>query len=134
MKESNSNVVMQYAILNNLLACDDRLASKMTLGSKRLQVQAIQSLLSTLASAEYDLLRYYSSRHPKLDRFQPSAHELKGAVSRVVEIEWAKFTRFFLSEIGPFFKVPHLTGLNRRLVHVDARFKCENAVVFEIRC
>ena len=41
---------------------------------------------------------------------------------------------FFPSEIGPFCKkVPHLTDLNRHLVHVDARFKRENAVVFEIR-
>ena len=48
--------------------------------------------------------------------------------------EWAKFTRFF-SEIGAFLKkVPHLTDFNRRLVHVDARLKRENAVVFEIRC
>ena len=47
--------------------------------------------------------------------------------------EWAKFTRFF--SVGAFFKkVPHLTDFNRRLVHVDARLKCENAVVFEIRC
>ena len=31
-----------------------------------------------------------------------SAFELKGAVSRVVEVEWAKFTCFvFLSKIGP---------------------------------
>ena len=35
-------------------------------------------------------------------------------------------------EIGPFFKkVPHLTDLKSRVVHVDARFKGENAVVFE---
>ena len=33
---------------------------------------------------------------------------------------------FFFSEIGPFFKkVPHLTDLKRRVVHVDARFKGE---------
>ena len=32
-----------------------------------------------------------------------SACELKGAVSRVVEVEWGKFTRFFSSERGPFF-------------------------------
>ena len=49
----------------------------------------------------------------------------------VVEVEWAKFTRFFFpSDIGPFFKkVPHLTDLNRHLVHVDTRFNCENAVI-----
>ena len=44
---------------------------------------------------------------------------------------------FFLSEIGPFFvflKAPHLMDLNSRLVHVDARFKRENAAIFEIRC
>ena len=42
---------------------------------------------------------------------------------------------FFFSEIGPFFKkVPHLTDLKRHVVHVEARFKGENAVVFEIRC
>ena len=52
-----------------------------------------------------------------------------------MEVEWAKFTRFFFSEIGPFLKkVPHLTDLKRRVVHVDSRFKGENAVVFEIRC
>ena len=28
---------------------------------------------------------------------QPSARELKEAVFRVVEVEWAKFTRFFFS-------------------------------------
>ena len=44
-----------------------------------------------------------------IDLITASAHELKGAVSRVVEVEWAKFTLFFSSEIGPFFKkVPHL--------------------------
>ena len=38
---------------------------------------------------------------------------------------------FFFSKIGPFLKkVPHLTDLKRRVVHVDARFKGENAVVF----
>ena len=50
-----------------------------------------------------------------------SARELKGAVSRV-EVEWAKF--FFLRDRAFkifFFKAPHLTDLNRRLVHVDAR-------------
>ena len=55
--------------------------------------------------------------------------------SHVVEVEWAKFIRFFFSEIGPFFKeVPHLTDLNCRLVYVDTCFKRENAIVFEIRC
>ena len=43
-----------------------------------------------------------------------------------MEVEWAKFTRFFFSEIGPFKKkVPHLMDLKRRVVHVDARFKGE---------
>ena len=59
---------------------------------------------------------------------------LKGAVSRVVKVEWEKFTHFFLRDRAFFQKVPHLTDLNHRLVHVDARFKRENAVVFEIRC
>ena len=41
----------------------------------------------------------------------------------------------FFSEIGPFFKkVPHLKDLKSHVFHVDARFKGENAVVFEIRC
>ena len=41
-----------------------------------------------------------------------------------------KVYSFFFSEIGPFFKkVPHLTDLKRRVVHVDARFKGENAVI-----
>ena len=49
-----------------------------------------------------------------------------------MEVEWAKFTCFFFSEIGPFFKkVPHLTDLKRHVVHVEARFKGENAVIFE---
>ena len=33
------------------------------------------------------------------DFITTSAHEIKGAVSRVVEVEWAKFTRSFFSEI-----------------------------------
>ena len=79
-------------------------------------MRAIQSLPSTLASAEYDLLRYLLLRAD-------------------TEVESAKFTHFFFSEIGPFLKkVPHLTDLKRRVVHVDAHFKGENAVVFEIRC
>ena len=41
-----------------------------------------------------------------------------------------KVNSFFFSEIGLFFKkVPHLTDLKRRVVHVDARFKGENAVI-----
>ena len=66
-----------------------------------------------------------------------SAHELKGAMSHVVEVEWAKFSHFFFFlQIGPLKKkkVPHLTDLNCRLGYVDARFKHENAVIFEIRC
>ena len=40
------------------------------------------------------------------------------------------YSFFFSSDIGPFLKkVPHLTDLNCRLVHVDTRFKCENAVI-----
>ena len=40
------------------------------------------------------------------------------------------YSFFFISE-GPFIKkVPLLTDLNCRLVHVDAHFKRENAVVF----
>ena len=37
-----------------------------------------------------------------------SARELKGVVSRVVEVEWAKFTLLFSSEIGPFFLNCHI--------------------------
>ena len=79
MKESNSYVVVQYAILNNLLACDDRLAS--------------------------DLLRYYSSRRtpvefliaPAIGNGRPKLDfnlQHVSLVSHVVEVEWAKFTRF----------------------------------------
>ena len=103
------------------------------LGSKRLQVRAIQSLLSTvaaiLANAEYNLLRYYSSRRTlefldtmhglplqlvmvvlsKLDFITASARELKGAVCRVVEVEWVKLTRFFLRDRAvKKKKAPHL--------------------------
>ena len=36
------------------------------------------------------------------------------------------YSFFFFSEVGPFFKkVPHLTDLKSRVVHVDARFKGE---------
>ena len=72
-------------------------------------MRAIQLLPSTLASAEYHLLRYYSSRWTPVEFHfamaipaigngrpkQPSARELKGVVSLVVEVEWAKFTSFF---------------------------------------
>ena len=46
------------------------------------------------------------------------------------------YSFFFLRDRAVFFfkKVPHLTDLKSRVVHVDARFKGENAVVFEIRC
>ena len=72
-------------------------------------MRAIQLLLSTFASADYYLLRYYASRWTPVEFFfamaipaigngrpkQPSARELKGVVSRVVEVEWAKFTLDF---------------------------------------
>ena len=84
-------------------------------------MRAIQSLPSTLASTEYNLLRYYSSRRtpveflvamviPAIGNGRPkfSACELKGAVSRVVEVEWAKFTRIFSPRLGRFSKKCHI--------------------------
>ena len=41
-----------------------------------------------------------------------SARELIRAVSHVVEVEWAKFTLFSFSELGPFKKKKgHIYGL-----------------------
>ena len=69
--------------------------------------------------------------HPKLDFITVSACELKGVESRDVEFEWAKLACFFfLRDRAVKKKVLHSTDLNRHLVHVDARFKRENAVVF----
>ena len=57
---------------------------------------------------------------------------LKGTVFCVIEVEWAKFTRFFFLRYRAVFQtVPHLTDLNRRLVHIDTCFKCENAIIFK---
>ena len=88
-------------------------------------MRAIQSLPSTLANAEYDLLCYHSSRRTpveflvataipaigngryKLD-FITSVRERKGAASRVVEVEWAKFTLFFSPRKGRFSKKCHI--------------------------
>ena len=68
---------------------------------------------------------------PKLDFITALARKLKGVVSRVVEVEWAKFTLYFLRDRAVLKKiVPHLTDLNSRLVHVNAHFKRENAAVF----
>ena len=47
-----------------------------------------------------------------------SACELKGAMFRVVEVEWTKFTLFFFSK-GRFKKS---VTFNRLKVHVDAHF------------
>ena len=49
-----------------------------------------------------------------------SARELKEAVSRVAEVEWAKYTLFFFLRDRVIF-------LN---VHIDSHFKRENAAVF----
>ena len=48
---------------------------------------------------------------PKLDFITFSAHELKGVVSRVVEVEWAKFTHFFLRDRAVFQKSATFNGL-----------------------
>ena len=59
-------------------------------------------------------------------------------MSRVVEVEWKNLLVFFGGGGGggggAFKKMPHLTDLKSSLVHVDARFKHENAAVFKIRC
>ena len=46
-----------------------------------------------------------------------------------LEVEWAKFTRFFLRDRAVFQK-----SATFNIVYVDAHFKGENDVVFEIRC
>ena len=105
-------------------------------------MRAIHRILAN--SAEYDLLRYSSSWRtleflitvaipaigngcPKFSFIIASACELKGAVSRVVEVEWVKFSRYFLRDRAIFKQAQHLTGLNRHLVHIGAHFKHENA-------
>ena len=120
--------ICSHATLNNLLACDYRLASKMTRCIKRLQVRAIQSLPSTLTST-YATPPHgghwsFSSQWPSQQ--SASALELKGVVSRVVKVEWANI---FLRDRAVFKKSTTFNGLKSSSVSSMKMLPCSKSDV-----
>ena len=57
-----------------------------------------------------DLLIIFKKQNLKCSK-QFTGERVKGAVSRIVEVEWAKFTRFFLLDGAVFLKSATFNGL-----------------------